>query len=180
MILTKKLSAIDEFSKEAKLPKSFKLKLREALKYSTEKNGFSWADKKTIFNELPKQLRYEIALAMHQGAATNIPFFIERDPVFVSAIVPFLHHLFVTADDFVYRAGEYSDEIYFLLKGKVSLVFGPQSKIFQSVPKGSYFGDIEIINEIPRKYSVKALVDSDILTMNSTLINFVKDAFPEI
>jgi hypothetical protein len=41
--------------------------LRHALRYSIEQSGFSWRDKQSIFNELPKVLRYEMALAMHHG-----------------------------------------------------------------------------------------------------------------
>ncbi|CAG9334631.1 unnamed protein product [Blepharisma stoltei] len=180
MQLTKKLSAIDEFSKEANLPKSLKTKLRDALKYSTEKNGFSWVDKKTIFSELPKQLRYEIALAMHQGAANSLSFFSDKDPVFVSAIVPFLQHVFVKADDFIYKEGEYSDEIYFITKGKVCFVHGPGHMVYNSINSGEYFGDIGVINDTPRKYSAKAIVDCDILTMNNQLITYIREVFPEI
>jgi hypothetical protein len=36
---------IDEFGKDAKLSKELRLKLRRALQYSTEKTGYSWADK---------------------------------------------------------------------------------------------------------------------------------------
>lgn len=90
VVLNEKLAIIEEFSKEAKLDKDLKTRLRYALQYSTEKTGFSWADKQNIFNELPKALRYEVALAMHEGAAKTLPYFVGKDPVFISAIVPFL------------------------------------------------------------------------------------------
>lgn len=74
-VLNNKMALIDEFSKEARLSKDLKFRLRHALEYSTDKTGFTWVDKQNIFNELPKNLRYEVAMAMHHGAARKIPFF---------------------------------------------------------------------------------------------------------
>ena len=73
------MAIIDEFSRDANLSSDLKSKLRFALQYSTEKAGFSWTDKMSIFNELPKPLREEVALAMHKGAARTISFFHGRD-----------------------------------------------------------------------------------------------------
>ena len=67
-ILNNKMAIIDEFSKESKLDQNLKLRLRHALQYSTEKTGFTWTDKQNIFNELPRTLRYEVSVVMHQGA----------------------------------------------------------------------------------------------------------------
>jgi hypothetical protein len=39
------MAIIDEFAKEAKLSNDLKIKLRHAVQYSTEKTGFTWADK---------------------------------------------------------------------------------------------------------------------------------------
>lgn len=64
-VLTHKLALIDEYAKEVNLSKDLKMRLRHALKYSTERLGFSWGDKHDIFLELPRQLRYEVAMFMH-------------------------------------------------------------------------------------------------------------------
>lgn len=47
-------------------------------------------DKQHIFDELPRPLRYEVSLAMHQGACQHLGFFKGRDKVFIFTIVPFL------------------------------------------------------------------------------------------
>ena len=43
--LTSKFVIIDEFCKDARLGKELKNKLKYALKYSTEKTGYSWAER---------------------------------------------------------------------------------------------------------------------------------------
>lgn len=53
-VLMNKLAIIDEFSKELNLDNDIKRRVRHALKYSTEKTGYSLNDKQGIFNELPR------------------------------------------------------------------------------------------------------------------------------
>ena len=175
-VLTNKLAFIDEFAKEAHLEKELKMRLRHALKYSTEKSGFSWLDKQNIFNELPRQLKYEVAIIMHQGAAKKIPFFIQKEPVFVSAVVPFLQNLFVEENEFIYKEGEYADEIYFITKGKASFVL-KNGEPYKQLNRGSYFGDIEVLEMVERKYNVMALLDCDLLTMNKNIVQHIKQEF---
>lgn len=178
--LMNKLAIIDEFAKEASLKRDLKFRLRHAIKYSTEKTGFSWHDKQNIFNELPRQLRYEVAMIMHQGAAKYLKFFHERDPVFVSAIVPFLLHLYVEKEEFVYKQGEHADEIYFIANGKVNFACSNKYESFQEQNSGSYFGDIEVVQSIPRQYNVVAKKNCDLLTMNKNLVLYIKEEFPSI
>lgn len=170
-MLINKLAVIDEFSKEAKLSKDIKHRLRHALRYSTEKTGFSWNDKQSIFNELPKILKYEVAMAMHHGAAKDIKFFEDKDQVLIASVVPFLNPMFTKRGEYVYDKGEYADEIYFVVKGRVSLVFGKEESLIKSLQRGSYFGEIEVIHKIPRKYPVKAVRDSELLIMNKAVRN---------
>lgn len=180
VILTNKLAIIEEFSREAKLEKDLKMRLRYALQYSTEKTGFSWADKQNIFNELPRALRYEVALAMHGGAAKTLPFFKGKDPVFISAIIPFLQPQLVEAGEMVYQEDEYADEIYFIQKGRVNYVYGENKLCYKSLQKGTYFGEIEVIRQIPRKYSIQSVVDTDLLIMNKSLMVLIITDFPII
>jgi len=178
-VLTNKLAIIDEFSRESKLDKPLRARLRHAIKYLTEKTGFSWSDKQNIFNELPKNLKYEVAMAMHQGAVRTLPFFEDKNEVFIAAIVPFLLPMLATVTTFVYKESEYADEVYFLSKGRCALVilvdgdYAPVKKI----QRGAYFGEIEIIQSVPRKYTVQAALDCDLLVMGKSLLGLIKEEF---
>jgi hypothetical protein len=143
--LANKLSIIDEFTKQAKLDKDLSLRLRHALQYSSEKTGFSWSDKQSIFTELPRSLRYEVALAMHQGAAKELPFFVGKDPMFISQVVPFLQNRFHEVGEYVYQKKDYADEVYFIVKGRINYVFGEKNLCYKSLQTNTYFGEIEVI-----------------------------------
>jgi CRP-like cAMP-binding protein len=179
-VLSNKLSVVDEFAKESHLSKAIQKRLRIALRYSTDKQGFSWADKIGIFNELPRKLRYEVALVMHKGAVKNFPFFADKDPVFISSTVPFLQSIMIPEGEFIFKEGEYADEIYFLVRGRAALVTADGKVPYKSLQANSYFGEIELIKQVPRRYSSMALVDCDLLTLSRQMVNLIKEEFPAI
>lgn len=173
-----KLAIIEEFAKDAHLSSSLKNELRVAVQYSTERSSLSWNDKQSILNELPKRLRYELALAMHQGAAKLLHFFQNKDPVFVSAIVPFMQPQFIKSQDLIYSQGEYADEIYFLVSGRVSYILEEGRFVYRTLHQGAYFGDIEVILMEPRRYTLAAAVDCGLLTMKKQLMDIIQTDFP--
>lgn len=179
-VLITKLAAIDEFSAEACLEKDLEKRIKLAIKYSTEKRGNSFTDKQNLLGELPKKLRYEVAINMHQGAVKRIPFFSQADEVIVATIVPLLHPTFFEKNCFIYVKSEIADEIYFVVSGKVGYTVSTDNTIIKSVQKGGYFGDIEVFKEIPRKINVKVIRDTEVLSMNKQLILIIKHEFPRL
>jgi hyperpolarization activated cyclic nucleotide-gated potassium channel 1 len=181
-ILTNKLAIIEEFSREAKLDRSLRARLRHSIKYLTEKTGFSWSDKQNIFNELPKDLKYEIAMAMYQGAIKTLPFFQEKNEVFIATIVPFLLPSLAVGGSMIYQEAEYADEVYFIATGRCAVVVRVEGQYtpVKKLQRGAYFGEIEVILGISRKYSVQALVDSDLLVMNKSLLQVIQEEFASV
>lgn len=176
-LLISKLEIIDEFAKDAHLNIDLKQRLRKALKYSTEQQGYSLTDKQNILNEIPRHLRYELSLEMHRGAVKTLPFFTSKDEVFVAAIVPFLRDVFIDQGSLFFSEGEYADEIYFLVKGRANYI-QRNGVIYKSIQEGSYFGEIEVLRGIDRKYTIKAANDCDIMIMGKDLVKIIENEFP--
>lgn len=177
-LLLHKLAAIEEFCSEAKISKSLQTKLRRALKFSTDKQGGSWGQKEVILGELPRSLKYELALNMFQGAAKKIEFFKNHEPALVAAIVPLLQPIFANKDEFVYKEGEIADEIYFMTKGRVSYCFGSDNSSVAWVHKGNYFGDIEVVMNCPRIYNALSVQHCELFILNRDLIETTIETFP--
>lgn len=177
-MLMSKLAAIDEFASECNLSKDLRYRLRYALRYSTSHTGFSVQVKRGIFTELPRALRFEVALAMHQGAAKVLPFFSDRDQAFVAATVPFLNSLQVQAGEEVYSEGDYADEIYFIVQGRCSVMW--QDVVMKKYQRGSYFGEVEVILTVARKHAVQALGKTDLLSMGKKVLALIKEDFPSV
>lgn len=154
------------------------------MRYSTEKAGFSWVDKQNLFQELPKKLRYEISMAMHNGVIKEIDFFQDKDQVFIYTIVPFLRFMFVPRMDYIYHEEEYADEFYFVADGNISFMC-MKYDIIQNFTKGKCFGDCEVVSQMPRQFSARAARDSELLVLDKNvrviqLIRVIKEDFKHI
>ncbi|OMJ95209.1 hypothetical protein SteCoe_1414 [Stentor coeruleus] len=177
-ILQYKISVIDDFCKESKLSKELRIKLKEALKYSTESNGGSLYNKQDIILELPKKLRFEVSLAMHKGFAREISFFQENDPVFVSNIIPLLISQRFKRDDIIYKEGDHPDEVYFIVSGRVGFAFSSKMIVFQQIFKQEDFGYIEFFLSSPRIFTTKAMTNTEVFTLKKNLLQDILKRFP--
>ena len=173
--LTSKLEGIDEFAKEANLSKELRFRLRHAIRFSTLHTGFSSQVKRTLFNELPRTLRFEIAMSMHHGAVKEIPFFADRDQAFVAAVAPLLSSLQLDPNSPVYEEEDYADEIYFIWKGGCAIMFA--ELVMKKLHKGAYFGEVEVILMIPRKNTVQTTARTDLLFMNKKVLSLIQTDF---
>jgi hypothetical protein len=148
--LTQKLHMINTFAQETGISKELQRSLRNAIKYNSSATGMSWTEKIQLFEEMPKNLKYKIAINMFHKAAETIHYFRTKDPSFIATVMPLLKPLQTKDDEVIYDEGEYADEMFFIVKGRVNLVYGEAEVIYKSYLKGSYFGEIEIIKKIGR------------------------------
>lgn len=178
--LTNKLAIMDVFAKDAKLSKSLLKKIRLALKYASNKNLFQTNERNSILTELPLPLKYELSMAMYGNACSKIDYFKHKDKVIITGILPFLHPLCVDHQEYVYSKGEHAEGIYFITKGHAGYIMKKSKTIVKKINCGEYFGDIEIILHITRKYSVKAIRSLEVLFMDTSVIqNFSKQYLDE-
>ena len=173
-ILESKIAAIDEFASEANLSLNLRNKLKHCLKYASEKRGFSWHEKIHLIQELPKQLRYEIALNMHQGSCKALNFFSNKDQSVIALIVPLLDPIFVDKDCAVYKQGDFADEIYFLVKGNIRITL-EVTIVIKSVQPGCYFGDVEVMLGYSRRFGAYSTRFCDLLIMNKNVVNELRE-----
>lgn len=176
--MNKKLAVIDDFIKQTNSSKELRIKLREAIRYSTQAEGFSWKNNQDIFNELPLKLRYKVTMVMHQQAAERIYYFYDKDPMFITTIIPLLCPMFLKPNDYAYVKGDLAEDIFFISKGKVSFVCQEKNLVFCSFVSGAYFGDFEILFKIKRKYTAVAAYPTNLLVLDSNAIQVIKNEFP--
>jgi cyclic nucleotide gated channel, plant len=100
---------------------SFELyrRLKSALKYDYSKNSTKHFQ---ILNELPQNLRIELALLMNKEIIKKVFFFRNKPAYFIAFIGPLLKPLRIEQQNFIYREGDPIEEIYFLTRGKAAFV----------------------------------------------------------
>ncbi|CAG9320946.1 unnamed protein product [Blepharisma stoltei] len=179
-IVDYRLSVADEFVKEARISGEIKKKMQKTIRQFTEKNGFTFDEKEELINELPKHLRYEIAMNMHHGAIRLFSFFTLKDYSFIASIVPYLQPLLVDVNEIICNVGEAPQNIYFIVNGKVSYIKDKEGIVYRTLQQGHYFGDIELVKKVARKYKIVASTDTFLLIMGKKTIEKIQLEFPTV
>lgn len=177
-ILAQKIATVQELAQQASLSREITVKVRDAIRYNTLKTGNIWSDKHSLFSELPKNLRYEVATTMYGGVVKDIYIFKQKEKAFVNYIMPFLRPMHVYETQFLYKQGEYPDEVFFITFGRVDFVIMPREIVFKTYPKGSYVGEVEIIRDISRLYTAVVVELSELLVLSKSDFHTIMEEFP--
>ncbi|OMJ65278.1 hypothetical protein SteCoe_38634 [Stentor coeruleus] len=172
-----KLIIIDELCHDINLDKTLRSKLRTSIKYAADKSGFSWKEKMSILDELPKLLRYEVAINMHNGAAKFIKFFMSRDQTLVALLMPMLEPMYIESKTYLYKINDAAEEIFFLTKGRAILLYHSDI-VLKNLNKGCCFGEIEIVYSERRQYDCFSQSFCEILVMHSNVIRTIQQEYP--
>jgi hyperpolarization activated cyclic nucleotide-gated potassium channel 1 len=177
-VLAMKLAAVTEFSKETGISQDIRNKLREAVKYNAFRMGNVWSDKHSLFTELPKALKYEVVWSVYEGAVKDFAVFSFFDSSFVAALVPLLLPLHIGDGEYVYQAGDYPDEVFFILYGRINFVLQPSEIAYKSFLRGSYIGEIEIFQKVNRLNSALCYGIGELLVLSKADLFRVLADFP--
>lgn len=179
-ILSSKLAVVHEFSKESGISSECKQKIRDSIKYSISKQGTVWSDKHSLFRDLPKSLRYEVAVSMYNGISKSLHFFRNRNSSFIIAVMPLMKPLRVEDKEYLYKQGDFPDEVYFITKGRVNLVLEYSEIAYKSFLKGAYIGEIEIVMRKTSRFdNVQVCGNTEFLIMSKKDFLLILDEFPD-
>lgn len=176
--INEKLKLIQIFAHETQLPQEITLKIGNKVKKALDTTSLNDEERVSLVHKLSKNLRNQMATEMYGNAIRNISFFNTKDQTFVADIVPMLNYRIVKKKKLVYEKHHYADEMYFIKTGRICFIYGKKNMIFKIMIQGSYFGEIEIIENCPREFTVAAEVDSELLVMSKNLFEFMMEKYP--
>ncbi|OMJ93516.1 hypothetical protein SteCoe_3492 [Stentor coeruleus] len=177
-VLAQKMAAVNEFIKETNVKGEIKQKIRQAIKFSNRKLGAVWSDKNSLFKELPKNLRYEVALSMYGGIANQLPFFKGKDSAFIVEVIPCLVPMKINEGECVYQIGDYADYAYIIAEGRVSLVTEDEQIAYKSYLKGGFFGEIELLTSSIREETAVTTMDCEFFVLSKKDFITILEEFP--
>jgi hypothetical protein len=92
----------------------------------------------------------------------------------------FLTHY--TKGQFVFREDEEGDEMYIIQSGKVAINkdIGSRKKTLTVLEKGDFFGEMSILERLPRTADAEVMEDADLITINSQTFGEMIRSNPEI
>ena len=175
--LDKKLSLLDSYSEENKLPRHLKTTMQKYLKETSEKNLYNLSEKEELLNGFSAKLRFEIAQNAHRGAFSYFSVFLNREERFIFTIIPLMKTETIDKGSCLYIEGEQYKDIYFMIRGKAYFVNKAEVK-FKVLSQGHYCGDIEVVKGINRLFSVKVVEDSSCWVMGMDVFKKIEIEFP--
>jgi len=178
LLIKERLQVVGLFAKDTGLQEELVKKLEKEVKDSVQTVTLDEVQRKSLLAQLSKSLRLKVARQMFDRAAEKIVFFTEIDTACLSYIVPLLTLKVVQAGKFLYEKGDYADEVYFVLKGRLLCVYGRRNTAFKAIVEGAYCGEIEVISNSPRTFSLMTEQDCELLLMPKDLFQSMMAAFP--
>ncbi|OMJ81193.1 hypothetical protein SteCoe_18369 [Stentor coeruleus] len=180
LAIKEKLNGIGEFAKAIKLPGPLFERMKKNLKVNLKRNIHVALDHTQLLKEIPANLRDEILDFFNQKTVESILFFKEKPKCFINQVVPLLKSSIFVFNDIVYQENEAAEEIYFIKSGRVHLK-AINNVVFRTYVQGSYFGEIEIIENLTRDSTATiASTESQLLLLRKPEFLQVINDFPDI
>jgi hypothetical protein len=88
----------------------------------------------------------------------------------------------VAAGEFVFREGDLGTEMYVLHEGQVEILqtIGGEPQRIALLEKGDFFGEMSLLEELPRNATARAVTDAKVIQINRSLFDRMLRDNPEI
>ncbi|OMJ95952.1 hypothetical protein SteCoe_505 [Stentor coeruleus] len=176
--LKHKLSVIKELSFHSEFPLELTKKVKDSLK---QKSLFTHLIYNNILDEISKlssNLRTELLEHIHRQITGGLFFFESKPQVFISGLATKMTLQTYRLKEYLYEEYDIADEVYFLRAGYVKMTC--DCVTFRLYTSGSYFGEVEIIENIERESNAQvASRAADILIVGKDDFLRIFEDFPE-
>jgi hypothetical protein len=164
----KKCMIVSEISKNNNFKRSLFERIKSHLYRSTQQDD-NTHDFKKILNELPTNLKYQIATNVYEKTALELPVFKNRSKNFIANIIPLLKFKTFKKDEVIYNYDDAPENVYFILEGTV--VFLTVDKIiYAKMNAGTYFGEIEILKRTYRDSTATTELETQCFVLNKNIL----------
>lgn len=131
-----------------------------------------------LMSVLPRKVAISLGDIIFKPTVAGIKFFQDIDPEILLAVAPELHMCRFMINEAIINQGEYPNEVYFIKSGTVGLTLPEHPReVFMTIEEGSYFGEIEVIYNMHRKFSAIAVKPVEVLALERK--HFIRIFFKE-
>ena len=88
----------------------------------------------------------------------------------------------LAAGEVVFREGDLGTEMYIINEGKVEILnrMGEEDRVLAVLEKGDFFGEMSVLEDLPRAATARALTDARLLQINGSTFDQMLQGNPEI
>ncbi len=137
-------------------------------------------DETLFLDSLPENLQTEAALHLKKDVIEKISLFQNATHEFKREIALLLKPIFLTPGDYVFKAGDFGEEMYFVVDGELNTLTKKEDRILTKLKTGDFFGEIALFKNKNRTATVKAMTYCDIYILDKKSFDKVLAKYPEI
>jgi len=161
-----------------KIPLQLKNRIVDFYTYMWKKRlGY---DETVFLESLPENLQTEVALHLKKEVIEKISLFKNATNEFKREISLLLKPIFLTPGDYIFKAGDQGEEMYFVVNGKLNTLTHKEDRILTTLKSGDFFGEIALFKNKNRTATVKAISYCDIYVLDKKAFDKVLTKYPEI
>ena len=160
------------------IPSSLKNKILSFYRYMW-KNRLGY-DETAFLHSLPENLQTEVALYLKKEVIEKVSIFQNASDAFKREIALVLKPVFLTPDDYVFKAGDRGKEMYFVVNGMLNTLTIDEQRVLTQLNAGDFFGEIALFKNQNRSATIKALTYCDIYALDKTSFDKVIARHPDI
>ncbi|MCB0566242.1 MAG: cyclic nucleotide-binding domain-containing protein [Phaeodactylibacter sp.] len=158
------------------LPPSLQRRIHDYYSYKWRKRlGFDESD---FLDGLPNSLKMQVALYFKKDILERIPMFSQASKEFIESIALFLNPVVFTPGDYIFRAGEIGEEMYFIIQGRVKVVTADGKTVLSILSDGDCFGEVALFLNMPRTATVIAEDYCDLYALSKNTFKEVTSRYP--
>ena len=137
-------------------------------------------DESAAISDLPPTLRTEVSLFLNRDILQKVPLFRGASNDFIKAIALEMRPIILMPGDYVVRAGELGEEMYFISRGTVEVVSADDKVVYATLTTGDFFGEIALLLREPRMASVRAIDYCDLYSLSIAALDRVLTRHPGV
>ncbi|CAH8848015.1 unnamed protein product [Trichobilharzia szidati] len=169
-----KFKQVEEYMAYRKLPRALRQRIANYYEHRYQGKMF---DEAQILNEFSECLREQVINYNCRALVAAVPFFTYADQDFVSEVVTKLKFEVFQPGDLIIKEGTIGNKMYFIQEGIVDIIT-KDGEVATSLSDGSYFGEITLLTNARRVASVKAVVYSNLYSLDRESFLSVLENYP--
>jgi hypothetical protein len=132
-----------------------------------------------LLKDLPETIRLDVLFHLTKELIEQVPLFRYTGPALRNALLMSLEPQVHVPGSHVVREGERANGIYFVSRGALEIIAGPDGVSHGTLEPGDYFGDLSLLLGERRTASVRALVYSDVFLLPAREFERLKEDYEE-
>ena len=174
------LREIEEFCEQFQVAKPMQKRMKKHATGFASFEVFQHDTRAWVLAQCSRDLRRAVCENMNEDAVRHVPFLYNQDFVFLTKVVPRLEYECIAPKQVVYRKGSYAECVHFIVQGRVGYKLDKYQIIFKELVEGGYFGEIELLHDLPRRFTVATTEPCAFLVMCRHLFAEVLEDYPKI